>query len=794
MAKAVKGRYFDGQTSASHETILYLHGGGTVSIDPALFGSVTFDQIEITSRVGNVPRSIGLPNGGRFETDNHDAIDYWLNHLKQGGNFAYMLESKASFALGALVFIVMFTVVCFTWGIPALSKIVAHELPENASQYIAEGALESMDQYFFDESDIDKDRRNKLITRFNALTPNTEEGFNYQLLFRKSETIGANAFALPNGTIVITDELIDLAEQDEEILAILLHEIGHVVHHHSLRQILDQTGIALVTAALIGDIGSGGSLVLGMPNVLLNSSYSRDMEWEADTYAFNQMQNVNISTQHFSNIMERMKSEHDKTYNENNFDFYDYFSSHPPTEKRISRFLDSKAELKIAKVKRAVKVDLSTDTKHPDIFELRALFESENFAELDRVLRHYQNEYEQGTGSEITVETAFEALGLADRSYEELFGKWIKTTPDSYTPYLARAGYLYNNSWLARGSNYISKTSDKQIAGMKEYQARATKDLEKVLGLKPSAMLAYSHLIAIAASQGQDDLKVRHIINAIAVDPASYLVRRDALTYSQPKWGGSYREIIDGLQETAKYSDRNPDLDGLQGYLYHAKAIKSYSNKKNSQVIKLEYQAIDKGAKHWYYGKMADTYYRLKDYQSAVIAYSNAIDLNPYIEKNYYWRAKSYWKLDKQKLAIEDMEYAVRIDPYYNKAQKYLGWYYAREKQHRKALTAYKAALYHHPDDQYALLNVSDLLITLNRHKEAKAPVKRLVELEPDNAKYWYKNASVLDALLDCDVVPAMDTYLRLCQSEDSDGCFQGGIDWARNAAKTLKKKHCPVS
>ncbi len=791
MAKSIRGRYFDGQSSASHDVILRLHGGGTISVDPTFFASISFDQVKIASRIGNVPRSIMLANGGRIETDNHDTIDYWLNHLKQRDSFAYTLESKASTALGALAFIVLFTIACIGWGIPSLSKILAHELPTNVSYYIAEGALDSMDQYLFDDSSIDIDRREDLIARFNALVPENAGGLKYQLLFRHSKVIGANALALPNGTVVITDELIELAEHDEEILAILLHEIGHVVHRHSLRQILDQTGIAVVTSVLLGDIGSGGSLVLGMPNVLLNSSYSRDMEWEADSYAFEQLQSLKISTQHFSNVMERMSSEYGETNKQTNFDFYDYFSTHPPTEDRISRFLDPEGEIKSATIKPVEKINIGTETKHPDIFAIRTLFKSENFEELDRVLKHYQNQYEREPGGEIALEMAYEALGLTDKSYEMLFKKWIRAMPDSYTPYLARGGYLYNYSWLKRGSNYIARTSDEQKAGMKSYQARASKDLEKVLELKPSAMLAYSHLIAIASSQSQDELKARYIINALTVDPASYLVRRDILIYSQPKWGGSYRQIKETLRETADYNDHNPELGALQGYLYHVKALKSYSDKKNYKVIKQEYQAISTGGKPWYYAKLADTYYRLNDFESAVIAYSNAIELNPNNERNYYWRGNAYWKLDKQDLAIEDMEYAVRLDPYYNRAQKYLGWFYAREKRHKKSLDAYKAALYHHPDDKDALFYVSDLLMTLKRHNEAKAPVKRLLQLEPENARYQYKLALILDALRDCEVVPAMEVYISLCNEEGTEGCFQEGIDWARNAAHILKKNHC---
>ncbi len=53
--------------------------------------------------------------------------------------------------------------------------------------------------------------------------------------FRASPIIGANAFALPGGIVIVTDQLMQLAEHDDEILAVLAHEIGHVKHRHVLR-------------------------------------------------------------------------------------------------------------------------------------------------------------------------------------------------------------------------------------------------------------------------------------------------------------------------------------------------------------------------------------------------------------------------------------------------------------------------------------------------------------------------------------------------------------------------------
>lgn len=53
--------------------------------------------------------------------------------------------------------------------------------------------------------------------------------------------IGANAFALPDGTLVVTDELVELAgDNDDEVLAVLAHELGHIHERHGLRLLRTQ--------------------------------------------------------------------------------------------------------------------------------------------------------------------------------------------------------------------------------------------------------------------------------------------------------------------------------------------------------------------------------------------------------------------------------------------------------------------------------------------------------------------------------------------------------------------------
>ena len=65
-----------------------------------------------------------------------------------------------------------------------------------------------------------------------------------------------NAFALPGGIIVVFDELVELAGDDDRVLGVLGHELGHVVHRHSTRQLLQALGLAAIAGVVWGDFSS----------------------------------------------------------------------------------------------------------------------------------------------------------------------------------------------------------------------------------------------------------------------------------------------------------------------------------------------------------------------------------------------------------------------------------------------------------------------------------------------------------------------------------------------------------
>lgn len=365
----LKGHLFDGKTSALHEATLFFDERGNIESDRDLPAPSSFKQIRISDRVGNTPRTITFPGGELFETVEHDVLNEIMQQHGRGESRLHRFESSTQYVVCALVLLVAFFTFGSIWGIPWLSTKIAYALPAEINTYIAHGALETLDRRIFKQSTLDKQRQSELTKSFNDLIPDGEQGFTYNLVFRAGGYIGANAFALPDGTVIITDELVELAEHDDEIIAVLLHEIGHVEHRHGLRSIINHAGLTALILTVTGDVSAAGGMVLALPNVLLESSYSRDLEWEADTYSLEYMQNHNIAPEHFANFMQRLENYSlddadteaadvaaipderqetadmditpgsvEKEQTSSAADWFDYISSHPPSAERIARF------------------------------------------------------------------------------------------------------------------------------------------------------------------------------------------------------------------------------------------------------------------------------------------------------------------------------------------------------------------------------------------------------------------------------------------------------------------------
>lgn len=320
-------------------------------------------DFEVSPRIGNTARYIELPDSrGQLESLENDVIDRLQSELSQSGfnGFIHSLEHSWRMILLSLVGTLVFLWAGAFYGVPALAKYAALHIPDEVIFSLGDEALEMLDDQMFDLSKLSVERQEEIQRLFENTVP---EGKQYRLLFRASPKIGANALALPNNVVIMTDELVNLASDDKEIEAVLAHEVGHLEFDHSMRSLLQKAGLAAVVVAITGDVSSVTTNVALLPVLLLELGYSRSFEFEADDYAHQYMKENKIDEQHFVSILTKLQQaykkkqselhdhSHDSDSNEHSHEgehkepepeeekskVFDYLSTHPAIEDRIER-------------------------------------------------------------------------------------------------------------------------------------------------------------------------------------------------------------------------------------------------------------------------------------------------------------------------------------------------------------------------------------------------------------------------------------------------------------------------
>src|SRR5262245_24260690 len=115
----------------------------------------------------------------------------------------------------------------------------------------------------------------------------------------------ANAVALPGGRVYMMDGLLQKARSPDEIAGVLAHELGHVHHRDSLRLLIQTGGTSFLIGLLFGDVTGAGAVIF-MGRTLLDASYSRDAERQADAFAVEVMHKLGRSPKPMGELLFRV--------------------------------------------------------------------------------------------------------------------------------------------------------------------------------------------------------------------------------------------------------------------------------------------------------------------------------------------------------------------------------------------------------------------------------------------------------------------------------------------------------
>jgi len=339
---AIKGYFYDGKTSKQIFCICRFYDNGAAHIEQIDTGKTLIDmpasEIRASPRVANSLRYLHFPGGEKFETEDNETVDLVMKrfHKSDGLHWIHRLESRWRY-IGLSLLVLAFCAWLFArYGVPATASLIASRLPEFFYRQATVQTLGVLDRTLLRPSELEVPIQEDLIKRFHAVLAEYPT-FKLKVLFRKGGPLGPNAFALPDGTVLFTDEMIKIAKHHDELVAVLSHEIGHVVNRHGMRSVIQDSIFAFAILAITGDVSGTSEMFLTLPVYLTELAYSRGFEDEADLFALNYLKSHNISASGFADLMRRIEKER-KLKTGNVGSKSSYLSTHPLTEERLKKF------------------------------------------------------------------------------------------------------------------------------------------------------------------------------------------------------------------------------------------------------------------------------------------------------------------------------------------------------------------------------------------------------------------------------------------------------------------------
>lgn len=174
--------------------------------------------------------------------------------------------------------------------------------------------------------------------RLKRLTKGMTNANGIKLNFKVYKTSDINAFACPDGSVRVFSALMDILD-DNELLGVIGHEIGHVALRHSKKAWRS----ALLRSAASDVIGSrsetwaalSDSYLGALSSVALSAKHSRQHETEADDYGYDFLKKSGKNPWAMGLAFKKMK-QLSEGKNKSRYDkWLQAFSSHPDFDKRI---------------------------------------------------------------------------------------------------------------------------------------------------------------------------------------------------------------------------------------------------------------------------------------------------------------------------------------------------------------------------------------------------------------------------------------------------------------------------
>ena len=354
MEPVLRGAWFDGHSSRAREVHVQLApaaGGPTLTLQPLAGGTapppLRHDQVGWPEAWSSrrVPRKVVVDLGGHGSLEIADVAG-WQAAVQAAGRsapLAQRMQTRWSAFLLVLLVVAGALLAFYRWGTPWAATQLTRQVPLDWELGLSQRVLADMDMSWLKPSKLPAQRQAELRARFDALAAQVApplrrySAYQPRLALQFRSGLPPNAFALPGGTIVMTDAMVQEAERgklpDEALIGVLAHEIGHVMHRHTTRMIVEQGVLNIGLGLALGDVSAlvstGASLLTGL-------AYRRGHETEADCFAAGLMQHAGLPAAPMADLLLAIDAGAGgkEAARREGASWMDLMSSHPDTAQR----------------------------------------------------------------------------------------------------------------------------------------------------------------------------------------------------------------------------------------------------------------------------------------------------------------------------------------------------------------------------------------------------------------------------------------------------------------------------
>ncbi len=327
MLEKTNAIYFDGESSTPHQVELFFDKEKNILHFEYPDGEKkiwSFVEVDFNHKFDSIIARLKANEAESLKINDPVFILKLSKSLQETGNSSQYqkflnlgFKAHSSIAVALLLLVVL----CYFYVIPWVGEKSVALIPETYDTELGNLAFEQ--SFLITTIDTVKTEKLNLFAKELKLK-NTKK---LRFIVANSEIV--NAYALPNGTVVVYTGILDEMKGYEELVGLIGHEVSHINNRDSMKMLCRNLSGFIFISTVLGDANGVIATLGDNANTLQSLSFSREFEQQADLDGLEIIADNQVNPRGMSNLFKRLQQD--------SFDFSipEFLSSHPVTNERI---------------------------------------------------------------------------------------------------------------------------------------------------------------------------------------------------------------------------------------------------------------------------------------------------------------------------------------------------------------------------------------------------------------------------------------------------------------------------